>query len=104
MEGARAWLRKMGPPHPMLAERGLVVDEDPAKEAAEAFDKAIQHAKVGGSVVHSDPLGVRDPRAHTNTHTNTHAHHSDSQARALALAPFSRFLPPPFARAYCLQW
>ena len=46
MEGPRAWLRKMGPPHPILAERGLVVDEDPAQEATEAFNKAIKHAKV----------------------------------------------------------
>jgi len=36
----------MGPPHPILAERGLVVDEDPAQEATEAFNKAIKHAKV----------------------------------------------------------
>ena len=66
MEGARAWLRKMGPPHPILAERGLVVDEDPAQEATEAFNKAIKHAKVRNrkSV---NLLAVRDPYTYTRT-------------------------------------
>ena len=64
MEGARAWLRKMGPPHPILAERGLVVDEDPAQEATEAFNKAIEHAKVRESV---NLLAVRDPYTYTRT-------------------------------------